>query len=437
MKTALLGLILCFVSALQGTLPIVQVDTDSASAYYDWKQLGYDAQHTGHTPEQITPPFTNIWNIDFANDLGEPERLYPSVQPVTSADRLFIGSEHGNFYAIDLATGNRIWKYPQGADNHIGPIVSTAGVGQNCVYIASMDGRIYALDIQTGNLCWKYSSNQRTGFSTSVLLANGNVYAANRNGIVYAIRQDTGQLVWQRQLNAQIMMAPAFNNDRLYVAGMDLVLYALDGNTGTIVWQTKPGDIEGYGQTVFWPVVQAQRGLIILRPLHRFQDASVPFYRTYVFEEATGKPVNNAPSISSSFFNVGPLPAAALTQDGKVITGFGPMWAGTGLPNGFLLYDLATGNEQRLFSGTWAGDENLIPSSAGNLIFFWHPGGDGGYVPAGYFDTLTGILTYFQFGSPSTNFTGNLQSGGVSPGIVSRGYVLFVSNNQLRALKSE
>jgi len=429
-RKSLLALFICVAFCVASIRPA----PIAAATAYDWKQLGYDAQHSGHTPEDIQPPFTNVWNIDFANDLGSPERLYPNVQPVTWIDRAFIGTEHGNLYAIDLATGTRLWKFPAGADAHIGALVSTAGVEDGKVFVASMDGFVYAVDTQTGSLVWKFASNQRFGFSASVVLADGNVYAANRGGAVFAISQATGQLVWQKQLDAQVFMTPAYNNKKIYVAAMDMVLYALDAGSGAIVWQTQPGDIDGHAQTVFWPVVQAQRGVIILRPMHKNLDASVPYYKTYTFAEATGKPITYPTEIPATFFNVGPLPAGALDKDGKLITGWGAMWVGNG-PNGFLLYDLNSGAEQQLFSGTWAGDENMIPSSAGDILFFWHPGGMGGYMPAGYYEPATGSLTYFDFGSLSTNFTGNLQSGGVSQGIVSHGYVLFVASNHLRALK--
>lgn len=59
--------------------------------------------------------------------------------PLISGKIVYIGGSDGNFYAIDLLTGNVVWK--QDFDN---PVVSTPAISGNNIYLVTLDGTIYA-----------------------------------------------------------------------------------------------------------------------------------------------------------------------------------------------------------------------------------------------------------------------------------------------------
>jgi outer membrane protein assembly factor BamB len=59
--------------------------------------------------------------------------------PVIAGKIVYIGGSDGNFYTLDILTGNVIWK--QDFDS---PIVSTVAIAGNTIYVVSMDGTVYA-----------------------------------------------------------------------------------------------------------------------------------------------------------------------------------------------------------------------------------------------------------------------------------------------------
>ena len=54
---------------------------------------------------------------------------------------VYVGSEDGNVYAADAATGALRWIYQTGAGVHSAPVVS-----DGVVYVGSGDSYLYALD---------------------------------------------------------------------------------------------------------------------------------------------------------------------------------------------------------------------------------------------------------------------------------------------------
>ena len=62
----------------------------------DWPQLGHDPQRTGYSPENLIPPFTLSWNVDFTDDFSSPQRLHQMVHPVVVDGRVFICYQTGS-----------------------------------------------------------------------------------------------------------------------------------------------------------------------------------------------------------------------------------------------------------------------------------------------------------------------------------------------------
>jgi outer membrane protein assembly factor BamB len=105
------------------------------------------------------------WTLTEAPTPGQPGPGF-SATPVVVGNRAYLGSQSGNFYAIDLDTGTVIWTrflgfapaltcpYPKG-------ITATAAVahdpatGALTVYVAGGDGNLYALSAETGATVWQ------------------------------------------------------------------------------------------------------------------------------------------------------------------------------------------------------------------------------------------------------------------------------------------
>ena len=71
--------------------------------------------------------------------------------PVIDKGAVYIGSDDGRVYAIDLNTGKRRWSF-QAESSIESPPALSAGL----VFAGSLDGRLYCLDARTGCRKWTY-----------------------------------------------------------------------------------------------------------------------------------------------------------------------------------------------------------------------------------------------------------------------------------------
>ena len=380
----------------------------------DWPQLGNGPQHLGYSPEKLRPPLKLKWNVQF-----QPERLYPALQPVVAAGRVFLGTERGNLYAVDAATAKRLWKFPPGADEHVGPILHTAGVEGGRVFFASMDGCVYALEAESGKLAWKFGWPGCGGFSTAVLLAEGMVFAASRRGSLFRIRQADGKCPWVVHTGVPLLQSLAYNDGRIYGAGMDMRLRAFDARTGKRLWWAEP--VKGLAFKDYWPVVY--KGLVIVRPMGG--------WHTFAFEEKTGRPV--ALKLPSGCTMNGAVAPPCVDRDGKLVTG--TRLKGT-WQHGWARFDVETHRVEEISAqkaGRGNGDENMAPAAAGDLIFAMHCE-EGNAQYTGCYDLRTKTWTRIR-GGPWLNLTSNTQGGGASQAVVAAGRLYHVSLHGLRCFE--
>ena len=375
--------------------------------------MGNGPQHTGYSPEQLQGPFKLQWNVQF-----QPERLYPATQPVVVDGRVFLGTQSGRLYCLDAADGTRLWRFPAGDDERIGPILHAAGVEGGKVFLASMDGCVYALEADTGTLAWKFTSHLRTGFSAAVLLADGKVFVPNRGGTLFALNQSGGQLAWKVGFACPLLQSAAWNDGRVYVAGMDGRLVALDARSGQELWRTEP--LKGcLAFKDYWPVVH--QGLIIVRPVGPWEAAA--------FDEKTGQAVPL--TIPGGITMNGAVAPPCVDGEGKLVTAQGGGWCRVDVAAGKIeTISDKSGGPGRRAGGIGNTDENMIASAAGNVIFVMHCE-EGNAQFTGCYEIPTKAWTAIG-GGPWQNLMSNTQGGGASQAVIARGFLYHVSMHGLR-----
>jgi outer membrane protein assembly factor BamB len=113
--------------------------------------------------------------------------------------RAYLGSQAGKFYAIDAATGAKLWEFDTVSNSPLMVAPAVADTGE--VYIVDNNGVMYALrdDGNSPTLIWSYetgatSFNYWRGGNSVVLSApNGMVYTQSRAHALYAV-DDSGGL---------------------------------------------------------------------------------------------------------------------------------------------------------------------------------------------------------------------------------------------------
>jgi len=172
-----------------------------------------DAAMAGFTAAQL-PRLKLKWAFGFPGDVGA------DAQPTIVGGRVFVGSQSGNVYALNAATGCIHWFFQTAA-----PVRAAVSIGR----ITTKSGMKYA------------------------------AFIGDRAANMYAVDAATGKLLWKTRVDnfpiARVTGSPVFHNGRLYVgvaSGEETAgapadyeccrfrgsLVALDAATGAQVWKT-------------------------------------------------------------------------------------------------------------------------------------------------------------------------------------------------------
>ena len=433
-------------------LPLLAVAAGAA----DWPQLQNGPQRLGYSPENVDLPLKAAWQRPFS-----PERLHPQAQPVIAAGKIFIGTEMGTLYALDALTGQEIWKTKVG-----GPILHTVGVEGGKVFGACLDGKVYARKTADGAEAWTFDSQLPTGFSTAVLLAEGNVYAANRGGAYFALSQQDGAVVWRQELGIPLLMSSAYNDGVLFLGAMDMRCYALDAKTGQVRWKSEV--LPGAAFKDYWPV--AFKGRVLLRPMRSSMTWTQPFAvewlggplpeaelakqekrienitksgdkDLFVLNQTDGKEAFVVPQWTTTTMN-GAVAPPCVDGDGLLIV---PVtihdwrggWGRLDLEKRRVVELLCEGPPAQAGKqpvGMGNGDENMLASAAGRLAFILHTEeGNANYTGVWHIERRKWVQ--LQAAHVDRFFVSNTQGGGGNPGAVSGGMLFHTSWNTVNARK--
>ncbi|PYJ80039.1 MAG: hypothetical protein DME69_02475, partial [Verrucomicrobia bacterium] len=140
----------------------------SPAAATDWPMYGFNLQRTGENPfESIITPSTvaglhELWNFDLgAVTVMQPVLAAGVIVNGSRKDLVYMGAEHGDLYAIDVASGTMVWHRNLGSqqtscDDMPGGIFGVSGSpfldrANNRMFVVGGNGKMYALDLSTGD----------------------------------------------------------------------------------------------------------------------------------------------------------------------------------------------------------------------------------------------------------------------------------------------
>lgn len=79
-------------------------------------------------------------------------------QPTVAGNRVFVGVDTGDVYAIDTASGCQDWTFKADAGVRTAPVLGRAG-GTWTVFVGDLRGQVYAVDATSGTLRWKVKAD--------------------------------------------------------------------------------------------------------------------------------------------------------------------------------------------------------------------------------------------------------------------------------------
>ena len=164
----------------------------------------------------------NVKNLKLKWAFGFPYSQRARSQPLFAMGSIFVGSQSGDIYALDVETGCVKWNFSASAEVRTGIIMDEWKNGEKpkkrpYIYFGDILANEYALDAQTGELIWKIKTDDhpnatRTATSAKfedilfvpvsgleVIPAFNNDYeCCTFRGGLLAVEADTGEILWKK-----------------------------------------------------------------------------------------------------------------------------------------------------------------------------------------------------------------------------------------------
>ncbi len=212
MKKTLFALLMMAATAhvsAQVTDAMIANDAADNSSVLSWgmgtqgqRYSSLDAVNT-KTVKNLAP----IWSMSFG---GEKQRGQES-QPLVYKGKMFVTASYSRLFAVDVKTGQKLWKYEHRLPEGIMPCCDVVNRGaalyDNLVIFGTLDAQLVALDQDTGKVVWKEKiDDYAAGYSQTAapLIAEGLLLTGVSGGEfgvvgrVEARDPKTGKMVWSR-----------------------------------------------------------------------------------------------------------------------------------------------------------------------------------------------------------------------------------------------
>ncbi|MDP4173704.1 MAG: PQQ-binding-like beta-propeller repeat protein [Bacteroidota bacterium] len=148
--------------------------------------------------------------------------------PVLYNDAYIFGNDKGEIISINAQTGKVNYAKKTGSGFECGFSVS-----DNILYCADNSGMIYAVDISSGETIWKFNSKYKITLTPAA--DKEFLYVGNLRGEIYKLDKKTGRFQWKVSTNGIIDTTPIVFDDNLLQPDLNKKLHFIDKKTGVIV----------------------------------------------------------------------------------------------------------------------------------------------------------------------------------------------------------
>ncbi len=181
------------------------------------------------------------WRVPLHNEFyagrsapNNPTFNHRAATPLLHDGVLYVGSSDGGVYALDPASGAKLWRHDAGA-----PVYSGIGLRDaDTLMFGTMDGSVVLLD--RGTRTEKLRVKTGGGVVTTPVIAANRLIVGSRDYQLYAFNLDDGSVAWRFSYwFSWIESTPVLRDGLLYVGGSDYArVTAIDPATGHTHWGT-------------------------------------------------------------------------------------------------------------------------------------------------------------------------------------------------------
>lgn len=186
---------------------------------------------------------------------------------------LYAGSDNGYMYALEQATGKKLWELETkmmiwsspgfhssegwmvfgSLDHHLylvnaqdgklldkmkleGDVKASPAVDGNTVYVGSAGGKFYSIAVKGGKLVKNWQITTGDEIYSSAAVGDDAVYVGCANGIFYAFTKD-GKSKWTYNTHSRILSSPVLTDDGWVLFGAkNGKIYSLSAQNGERIW---------------------------------------------------------------------------------------------------------------------------------------------------------------------------------------------------------
>ncbi|KAB7895686.1 outer membrane protein assembly factor BamB [Rouxiella sp. S1S-2] len=162
--------------------------------------------------------------------------------PAVAFGAAIVGGDNGRVSAVLMKEGQMIWQQrisePSGATeiDRLSDVDTTPVIVNGVVYTVAYNGNLVAMDLRSGQIMWK----REVGSVNNIIVEGDRIYMVDQNDRVMALNTQGGVTVWtQSELLHRNLTAPVLYNGFIVVGDAEGYLHWLNTNDGRFVAQQK------------------------------------------------------------------------------------------------------------------------------------------------------------------------------------------------------
>ena len=169
--------------------------------------------------------------------------------PLLHAERLYLGVDSGEFFALSPEDGHVLWRYATQQNASGKGIFSSPAAHGDTVVFGAYDGVVYALSAQNGAERWAYRGADWVGSSPMIAPALNTVYiglefaASPAKGGLVALEFTGGDERWVHRMRELVHASPLYvpETGLVYIGDNSGAIEALDAEHGVMRWSAQVG----------------------------------------------------------------------------------------------------------------------------------------------------------------------------------------------------
>jgi outer membrane protein assembly factor BamB len=168
----------------------------------------------------------------------EPNSVPTASDGVIVASTDHLGSDRVLLLGLATDSGNELWRVEQVGSN------SSPSILNGKVVFGGGDFFAYALDLETGEEVWKSPVEGRFGIWSMPALAFGDVFLADRVGGMYRLDGETGERKWKSEMpddGTLNQSFPVIAGNTMFIGSGSGWIYAVDTEDGSVLWKEQVG----------------------------------------------------------------------------------------------------------------------------------------------------------------------------------------------------